>query len=181
MYYIFHATPIKWQDKEQYAHVEPAQPPTTDIARLWWNCEPLQLSFPPLRYLIDGSAPLPDNYVTGDIFDLYSERFASVMAMENIAFEKFPITLIDRLTRQKISQDYVVFHLLQSLPAIDRQQSIVSKLGLEKIVLTEQLLASNLLVVRDQYWSNIVLIHHQLKQKLENMAITGCRYTSVEV
>lgn len=179
-YYVFKPDTIVWRDKLLYAHILGGRPSFPEYDGYWWGCTPLLKPLPHLKFTVNASAPKLDNYNTGTEFDLYTERLISAIHDANVHFESFPVTIVDQKTKQPLPERYQIFHLLQDYPAFDEQQTKVSRLGVERIVLTEEFLTSQKLLVRVKQKPNIVLIHSRLKDKLELMGITGCEYIPVD-
>lgn len=138
---------------------------------------PLPVRLPVLlKFSISRRAPLPDVLLCNQpIMWLISERLASLLREERIPFTTYPVRFIDRDTQRPLESRYELLHLLDVRPAIDRAQSLITEGGrnVESLVLAEDILRDQPLLVREvEYWT-IVLIHAQLKAKLEEAGISG--------
>ncbi len=163
MYYAFSSALITWHNKILQAW------PVGDTASHqmrekphWWEAKPLLPPPPHLMFAINPKAPLLDNYFTGMLFDLYSERLIEILRDAGIRFETFPATVIDNRTLETMPVKYQVFHLLQSCS----RQTIRTMPDPEK----------RLPMWRDAKWMDMVFIHENLKAVLDKEKITGCRY-----
>jgi hypothetical protein len=69
----------------------------------WWEAEPWIPPPPHLTFAVRSKAPLPDNYFTGTVFDLYSARLIALLRDAGVRFETFPVTIIDKKTHEELT------------------------------------------------------------------------------
>jgi hypothetical protein len=133
-------------------------------------------------FTVNRNWPLPDNFFTGNLLNLYSTRLIEILADQGVKFETFPATLIDRKTEVALPISYEVFHLLERHPCIDKERSPTSgPLAVaEQVVLTEECMERQKLFFRAEEASELVFIHQRLKTILEDAGITGCRYITLD-
>lgn len=149
----------------------------------WWDAQPLTNPIPVLTFAVAKKRSMPDNLSTASsIFDLYSVKLIRVLEEVGINFETFPAILIDQKTKEELSIQYRIFHLLEIYPAIDKLLSNMDEQqgNINKIVLTKETFELEKLFFRVKESPNIVLIHQRLKNRFDEEKITGCLYTPVE-
>jgi hypothetical protein len=173
MYFVFEAATIPWNNTLLYAEIQGGRPDFPEYEPHWFLAQPLVKPFPRLTFAIHAKAPKLDNYNTGTEMPLYSIRLINLLREAEVNFETFPITLIARKTKEVLPFHYELFHLLEMYPAIEKQLP-------RGLILTETCLRSKRLLFRAQEQMNLVLIHQDLKEKLEEAGITGCEYTPVQ-
>lgn len=190
MYYVLNQAVITWRNTYLQAELvnynmyvgrgkKRHYIPVPDTSPHWWEGIPLVEPLPLLKYKINNHAPLLDTYSTGTIFDLYSQRLIAILKQENIYFEVFPAVLIESKSDKNIEDIYSMFHLLDVMPAIDMKESDISPGNIKKIVLTRECIESKRLLFRAKERRNIVLIHEELKGRLDSVGITGFSYTPI--
>jgi len=145
---------------------------------------PLPVRLPALlKFSISRRAPLPDVLLCNQpIMWLISERLTSLLREERIPFTTYPVRFIDRDTQRPFESRYELLHLLDVRPTIDKVRSLITEDGrnVESLIVAENILHDQPLLVREvEYWT-IVLIHEQLKTKLEESRITGYATTPVK-
>jgi hypothetical protein len=137
MYYVLETDILVWHNQELYATLPDDMP---DFHLHWYECQPIRPPLPILPVRINAKAPRPDNYATGHIMPLYSQRLLTCIAEAGITFEQFPVSLIDVKTYQPISDSYAFFHLLEHRPAIEFEHSIFVQRHVQHLVLTPECL-----------------------------------------
>lgn len=179
MYFVFKAEIRSW--REQIVHAKFLGTPPVPTPH-WWDSKPLTRPLPPLSFSVIYTAPHPDNFFTGTIFDLYSRRLISLFKDAGIRHEVFPVKLINRKTQIKTPLQYGAFHLLEIYPGLDKRTSEADEhfAEIHKVVLTKTCMKSGRLFFRLKELPEIVLIHEELKQVLESYEITGCGYTPID-
>ena len=133
--------------------------------------------------MINEKAPKPDNYNTGTVFDLYSPRLVNILKETGIQFETFPAQIIDRKTKKPLDVEYEIFHLLEMAKGIDEEKSdfdTESPYDIRHLVMADENIYHGRMLFRDQKFIQLVLMHEQLKQQLEQVGISGCTYTPIE-
>jgi len=173
MYFVFESAIIPWRNSLLYATIQGGRPDFPEYEPHWYLAQPLIKPLPPLTFAIHARAPKLDNYPTGTIMDLYSIRLINLLHESEVKFETFPVTIIDRKTKEVLPLHYELFHLLEMYPAIEKQLP-------RGLILTEACLRSKRLLFRAKEQMNLVLIHQDLKEKLEEAGIIGCHYTPVQ-
>lgn len=179
MYFVFKAEVRGWRNQPLQAKLQGDLP---SYHPHWWDCQPVQPRLPQLTFAINSKAPLPDNFFTGMLLELYSDTLIRPLREAEVPFETFPASVIDQKTRQLISSvSYQIFHLLELHPGLDQQQSEVDdeELEINKLVLTETCLQTKRPLFRLKELPELVLIHQDLKAVLEEEKITGCHYIPV--
>ena len=179
MYFVFKTEIRSWRN--QIVQAKFLGTPPIPIPH-WWDSEPLVRPLPPLSFSINYTAPHPDNFFTGTLFDLYSRRFIRLFSDAGIKHEVFPVKLINRKTQTKTPLQYGAFHILEIYPGLDKRASETDEEfgDIYKLVLSKACMKSGRLFFRLKELPEIVLIHEKLKQIFESHAITGCEYTPIE-
>jgi hypothetical protein len=172
-YFVFESAIIAWRNSLLFAKLQGGRPDFPEYEPHWFLAQPLVKALPPFTFAIHAKAPKLDNYATGTEMDLYSIRLINLLREAGVKFETFPVTLIARKTKEVLPLHYEIFHLLEMYPAIEKQLP-------RGLILTEACLRSKRLLFRPEEQENLVLIHHDLKEKLEEAEITGCQYTPVQ-
>jgi hypothetical protein len=191
MYYVFQVTLQDWRNQiiraelrdygidvgraKNHQHV-----PVPEPEPHWWKATPLVAPLPHLTFTANPNAPIPDNFFTGTIFDLYSVKLITLLEEFHVRFEVFPATIVVRKTNALLPVEYNVFHLLEIEPALDVHQSVFQAHNIKKLVITSQCLAAAKPLFRVQEAIDLVLIHQRLKDVLTACGITGCTYTPVD-
>jgi hypothetical protein len=183
MYWVVRNAWISWREKDLYAAIidipwEPLQEP------LWWGNIPIPEPRPNFKFRIDSQAPLPDNYVTGNEFSLYSERLIGLLRAAGVKHETFTTQLFDEVTNTPLAPSHKVFRLLEMAAGVDEEKSvyenkkIIGKLTplIKQIALKESFLESRIPMARLASELHIVLIYEELKRILEQNEITGFYY-----
>lgn len=129
-----------------------------------------------MSFLVPTNTLLPDNLFTGTMLFVFSERLIRLIEKEDIPFQKFEVSLIDKKTKLKLSEKYYIFHLLRSYAGIDIEASDIDDLNTRSIVLTKACLEQQPLLFRDSYEKHLIFIHANLKEKFEKNGISGCDY-----
>jgi hypothetical protein len=178
MYFVFNAILESWQGALVQAKIVGKPPQTTPH---WWDCVPLNEPLPLLSFTTRQNAPMFDNYFTGTIFDIYSDKLISILRQSRVTFELFPVSMLDNLTDSPLETKYNIFHILESFSGLDRKLSDIDDDNVEirRIVLTEECLRLRKPFFRLNELS-LLLIHEELKATLEANQITGCSYTPLE-
>jgi hypothetical protein len=165
MYYTAVSTSIPWKGKLLQASPVDGIP---NHEPHWWLCKPLTSALPRMKFRIDTSATLPDNYWTGSIFDLYSQRLVETLRDVGIYFETFPTDIVDAATGQIVPVDYQIFHLLDMYPV----SMIRAKDESGKVVSVK---VPKLMFRLEKYIERVV-VHEELKRMLDENGITGFEY-----
>ena len=179
MYYVFNTAITYYRSQFNSAQtvIDSAQ-----YSLPWFYDIPIADKMPPLVFSFNTKLPKLDNLFALTEFSLYSSRLIDLLEQAGVRFEAFPITGLDRKTKQPIETTYKAFHLLDVHPGINQSQSIISDdiRIVEKIVLTEECLKAARPFFRLKELLYIVLIHEDLKATFDRMKITGCTYTPLE-
>src|SRR5262245_32652587 len=164
----------------------------------WWLAEPWIPPPQTLVFAINSKAPLLDNYDTGTLFDLYSMRLIRLLRDAAIRFETFPATLLDRKTKQVLSAQSEIFHMLEKQDVMDEKKSQISDefqldhlsatdpkgedaeldqvywdaLHIRRLELTSSAARSKRLMFRVRNHEHLVLVHSDLKAMLDQAGIT---------
>ena len=173
MYSVFKPLWRSWRNQVVQAKLHTPLSPfhELDSGADWWEARPLQSPLPPLTFAVNKRAPFLDNYRTDWSFDLYSAKLIELLRNAGILFEIFPATLIDYKTNEPLSQQYAVFHLLETHPCIDIEQS-----GHGTLTLSDDCLQHGRPLFRPAEAIQLVLIHQSLQTQLDAAQITGCAY-----
>ena len=183
MYYVFRSIFLSWRNHTLWAEIQGGRPNFPEYKSDWWEAEPLIEPLPYFTFMINEKAPKPDAYETGTEFDLYSPRLINVFQQAGIKFETFSARIIDRKSKTPLAVEYEIFHLLEKGVGIDVEKSdfdVDSPYDIRHLVMTEESMLANRLMFRDQKFKQLVLMHEQLKQQLDEIGITGCQCTPVE-
>jgi hypothetical protein len=182
MYSVFQSTFLSWRNHTLWAEIQGGRPHFPEYKPDWWAAQPLEMPLPHFTFMINEKAPKPDNYNTGTEFDLYSPRLVNIFREVGIRFETFPAQIIDRKTKKPLDVEYEIFHLLEMAKGIDVEKSdfdIESPYDICHLVMADESFYLGKPLFRDRKFTQLVLIHEQLKQQLEEAGITGCAYTPV--
>lgn len=180
MYYVFKPDIVVWNDTLLYANLIATSANLNEFHEKWWTPQPID-NFPHgVQFAIESQAPRLDHYNTGSIYHLYSQPLLRVIREAGVAFESFPVSVVDKITGQSLPDKYELFHLLEEYPALDLDKTQFSQLGIEEIVLAKEFLESDWQLTRISQYPAIVLIHASLKDKFDELGMTGCKYTPVE-
>lgn len=177
MYFVFEATMRSWRNRLVQAEI---MGPLPSYEPHWWLSQPLIFPLPPMTFGVVPKGPMPDNFWTGSIFDLYSVHLTDALNKVGVHFETFPAAIVDRKTGMDLPVQYEVFHLLEQHPALDKEQSDIGRHGIGKLVLSAASMCHNRPLFRVAEQFNIVLIRDDLRVALDTIGITGCTYTPVE-
>jgi len=173
MFYVFQTQIYSWRNSELQAV---PQHPVPEFKFDWWIAEPFT-SPPSLPiFAISSKAPKLDIYFTGTlVFDLYSAKFIDLLQRHDIKFETFPVMVRDKKTREILPIKYEALHLLEAYPVLDEDRSVINKeiFRIEKLILKEESQNLQRLMFRIKELPNIILIHQELKEKLDSLTITG--------
>jgi hypothetical protein len=188
MYYVFTAAITEWNKKTLQAEIEEYSGLHLQYQRLWWYGEPLELPTPNFIFTIEENAPKLDNYWTGNLFNLYSDKLVAIFRSINVRFETFEATIIGRNSGKKLPLAYKVFRLLEIEDAIDEERSSYQQFAyknidieeIERLVLNDGFLSTNKPFTRVLRHEHLTIIHHDIKQLLDSQRITGCMYTPIE-
>lgn len=183
MYYVFESAVLSWRNHTLWAEIEGGRPLFPEYKPDWWQAQPLEQPLPFFTFMINEKAPKPDNYFTGTVFDLYTPRLIEVFREAGIRFETFPAEIIDRKTKKQVEVEYNIFHLLEIAEGIDVEKSDYdndSPYDIRHLVMKDESLHQGKLMFRDQKFQQLVLMHEQLKARLDQAGITGCSYTTVD-
>ena len=199
MYYIF-SPQLQFIDELNYAKAVSKMPNFLELGKewSWWSESPLPVSFPQTTFSVDERI-YQDAYKTGSIFDLHSEKLASLIQASGTKCEYFPIEMVSHESGQKISTKYFAFHLMETYNAIDYAKSTLHEIddpvpdfilrgrlrtgsathgkNIVSLVLTEEILSSKNQLFRDGERLRLVFVHEALKQKFDAAGIQGCKYT----
>lgn len=171
MYTLLKSDAIKYRNTHLYADIASEVPdPKPD----WWAAKPIHDAFPVLTFTYRADMALPDNVKNGTIFDLYSSRLIALIQAAGVRFETFPALIVDKKTKQVLSDTYQIFHLLERHPGLDRKKTLVNR-----PVMSQQRMAAPLPLFRDQEYQYHVLIHRDLRATFAAHQITGCRFEPV--
>lgn len=187
MYWIFLTDLIEWKNGLIIGKIinnprKPLQKPD------WWSQDIISDPRPAFKFSINPEAPSVDNYPTGTIYDLYSKKLLSILAEEKIAFETFTTNLFDVKTGNQLETSHWVFRLLEMHDALDKKRTTFeSKLvrgirgdWIRKLVLDHDFQKRKIQMTRIETKKDIVIIHDDLKNKLERNNISGCKYQPVD-
>ncbi len=151
-----------------------------ELQRQMWNCAPLE-HVPPLAFTIDRRWPRPDNYFTGNLFQVYSERLIRLLRDSGVHFESWPVPLVDRKTNTELPDRYELFHLLECHRGLSPKSEFdAERRQIYKLVLTQKCLQASPLLFRLQERRNIVLMREDMRMLLKQEGITGFRYVALE-
>jgi hypothetical protein len=165
MHYTLTSNILTWNNMLLQARLLQEMPNYTPH---WWFAQPIHPPLPQLYFEVDASGPFPDNYWTGGIIEIYSNRLVTILQAANVRFESFPVILVDKNTREPVNDEYQAFHLLDMQPlskirAKDHQGRVVS-------------IAVPSLMFRLEKYIDRVVIHEDLQKVLENKHITGFEF-----
>jgi hypothetical protein len=160
---------IQWQGVNLQAEMQSDLPIEWQMKHDWWVSVPLQGLIPPLTFSIHSDAPPIDNYFTGAEFDLYSERFISIINQTGVRYETFPVSIIDQKTEKIIEHSYKLFHLLEIDLAVDGEKSIIvdAMLGglqvqeINKLVLTDEFIKQGKALTRIKEFRHLTVIRQE--------------------
>lgn len=177
MYYVFSSTLHALNNLIIQAKLETSLP---QITPHWWEAMALNTPLPLMTFTVKQESSLPDNLFTGTVFDLYSKRLTKVLRNLGINFETFPVVIVGP-SGEELKVNYNIFHLLEKHPCLDLERSEIDDEALEvrKLMLNEKILLSEKLMFRIEELSQIVLVHHKLKNELDAKKITGCSYIPI--
>lgn len=181
-YFVLHKSTLSWRNHEIYAQLDRRQWTVEDQDRLW-KASPVTPAHSSFEFAVSPHAPKPDRLGTGSYVELYSHRLVACIREAGVRFETFPATLVDRKTKQPLEdQEHVVFHLMEVHPAIDWQKSDADEVtqAIRRLVLSDKCLNDQPFLFRDQIRRELVFIHSSLKERFEELAISGFEYTPVE-
>src|SRR5262249_11445191 len=103
MYYFFSAKLVYW--KEELLQAIAINEPPREYAEKWWYGESFPLMPYELSFSIDEQAPLLDNYWTGNIFDLYSEKLRSILKDARVNYDLFPVKIVSKVSGTVLNLD----------------------------------------------------------------------------
>ena len=199
MYYVF-SPQIQFIDELNYASAVGKMPNFLELGKEWsWRSDShLPVPFPKTIFSVDETI-YQDAYKTGSIFDLHSEKLATLIRASFIKCEYFPINMVSSKSGKEIPTKYFVFHLMETYNAIDYAKSTLQEIAdpvpdfilkgrlrtgsathgknIVSLVLTEEILSSKNQLFRDSERPRLVFVHEALKQKFDEAGIQGCKYT----
>jgi hypothetical protein len=184
MYYIFEAE-ISGKNELIQAEVLGKMPNFLSIEKdwTWWSDAPLPVPFPDTTFSIDENI-YQDAYWTGSIFDLHSEKLATLIQASGARCEYFPVKMVPRKSDRDIASNYFAFHLMEIYSVIDYAKSTLvedTEVFLEKRIvaleLFQDILSRQYPLLRDKERPHLVFVHEELKKKLDVAGIKGCKFT----
>lgn len=184
MYYIFETEIFEWDKQSLRASIVNYSKVHTYLQEQWWYGQKIDTPIPKFVFEFNESAPTPDNYWTGTLFNLYSRKLIEIFINLRIQYEVFPAKIISRETKKPLMYDYGVFRLLEVDNVIDNEKStfVTSMIGgysinrLRKLILLKEFSNQVKLITRIRNYENITIVHEELKNILEENNITGCSY-----
>jgi hypothetical protein len=183
MYYFFKAKQV-YREGELLQAIAMNEPPR-EYAKKWWYGEGFTFLPYKFRFSVDEQASLLDNYWTGNIWDLYSERLISIFKNAKVKYELFPVDILSRSTGKLLSSDYKIFRLTEINNCLDEDRSVykIFSVGNRQIkalaqpFFTNEFIRSGRLLTRIAGHERYVIIHDELKTILEDENISGCRFS----
>ena len=182
MYYIFEAE-ISGENELMQAEILGEMPNFLSIKKdwTWWSDAPLPVPFPNTTFSIDENI-YQDAYCTGSIFDLHSEKLATLIQASGTRCEYFPVKMVSRKSDKYIASNYFAFHLMETYSVIDYTKSTLIEESFfgKKIVALElfrDILSRQNPLFRDKERPRLVFVHEALKKKFDMAGIKGCKFT----
>ena len=123
MYFVFRHAIRSFRNQTIQAKIQKTIP---EIQPHWWDCKPLSTPLSSITFAINRNWPLPDNFFTGNLLDLYSSRMIALLNEAGVKFETFSTEIIDSKTEAVLPVSYEIFHLLESFSGVDWEKSTIN-------------------------------------------------------
>ena len=162
--------------------------PDFDYLSTWYDSEKgaLQpawsLEKPPFVFQVNEEVEHhPDNYENWASLNLYSEKLINLLADFGGRFETFETKLLGRKSGQELPLNYKVFRLLETHSVVDSERSDIRKLNgktyRRHLKLKEEFVnvTKSVPIFKERFFK--VLVHETLKEAIEQLGITGCKFT----
>jgi hypothetical protein len=172
IYHIFYCNTLYRRNKPLQAEIRGGYPV---ISSSEW-CNPNKpFNLPVYTFEFDGSLLMPDNIDTGGgIFNLYSPRLVEAIRGFPVQFETFPVKIIDSVSKEILSESYVIFRLREIEACLDPKKTLVNK-----PVIAQKLMDEPKYMFRNKDLPLQVIIHKDIKDCFETLQISGCRYVEI--
>jgi hypothetical protein len=182
MYYLLKSELISWNGKYIRAIPELRIPCDETI----WYTEPsLKLETFRFRFLVDGKASFPDNYLVDSVIQLFSNQLINILHEYNLDFESYPAILIDQKSKKIIQKEYRVFRLIRVTDCLDLSRTEIQDFPIKKKIVKllgqpeyqKKFLDSGILMTRIAGFESQIIIHQELKTIFERKHVTGFRFS----
>lgn len=181
MYYFFAPDLVYWRNDLVQALLESHI--SQENQNEWWYGKSLKDSTQ-FRFSIRKNAPVLDNYLVNNIFDLYSESLIKILGASGARYEVFPAEFISRSDKKAIALSHKVFRLTEISDCLNEGESEFETVSFGKRqvntlirpVFTEEFLHSSKMLTRIKGFEKYVVIHSELKKIIEDNNITGCDF-----
>lgn len=179
MYYSWSAEVISWHNTLLQAELVPFIPDWFMIKT--FNCAPYALPIPLVQFTFRKKAPLADLVWSSSTWEPYSPRLRALLRELGVRFEEFPCEILDRRSREVITDGYAVVHLLDCHPCMDVEKSDRSPGDPEKfvppliksLVPTPQCDAAQYPLFRVSEATQIILASEATRRAMLDRQITG--------
>ncbi len=117
-----------------------------------------------------------DNLFTGTLISIYSEQLFQLIEEKGVPCAKYEVAILEQKTKLPLDRQYFIFHLLCSFEGINTELSDMNDFNLRNVILTEECLQQQPILFRDTARRDLVFMHTDLKETLENHKVTGCEF-----
>jgi len=154
----------------------------------WWLAQPFTKKPSYFEIFVKKGDPLVDNLNVSSSIDVYSSKLIELINSFGVEYELIDAILKYRKTKELIPNvKYKCFHLLEMKDVIDIESSnlkisddgvVVERIF--ELVLNVTSLAEVPAMFRLSKAFNLVLVNAKLKDAIESMQLTGCKFTAVD-
>ena len=182
MYYFLSPKLVYW--KGDIVSAELVSEPPRSYELNWWYGSSLNNDLHEFVFSVIDKAPVLDNYWTGNVFSLYSNRLVNILRRFDIKFETFPSRIVSRETGSILLLNYQVFRLTDISEVLNEKKSKFKTLSiggrktklLDSPSFTEKFLRSKIMLTRISGYEKHIVVHENLKKIIEDERITGCDF-----
>lgn len=153
---------------------------TVDFFIYLWSTNSIKAKSYNLSVSFSKSMPRIDYIDSAGSITISSAKFIYELTRLGALIESLPIKIIDRKTGETIDEEYYIMHPLIGVDAFDLSKSSRRSANrIKRLVFSKDFLKSTLPLVRERE-HRLILVHHDLRSKMENSSLKGYHFTSIE-